>query len=107
MGTARRIAGLRVVMSWPEDSDFAPAPAPRGTYRARVAGLGGAALIASGAIAIVAAVLAQQHAPQPGASAAGATGQGAKGPSLHRSVPVSVDIPAIGVHSRKARMWWR
>ena len=91
-------------MSWPEESDFAPAPAPRGTYRARAAGLGGAALIAGGAIAIAVAVLAQQHAPQPGASAAGATGQAAKGPWLHRSVPVSVDIPAIGVHSQLLRL---
>jgi hypothetical protein len=95
---------MRVVMSWPEGSEFAPAPAPRGTYRARAAGLAGSALIAGGAIAIAVAMLAQQHAPQPGASAAGATGPGAKGPSLHRSLPVSVDIPAIGVHSQLLRL---
>jgi sortase family protein len=91
-------------MSWPEESEFAPEPAPRGTYRARAAGLAGSALIAGGAIAIAVAVLVQQHAPQPGASAAGATGLGAKGPSLHRSLPVSVDIPAIGVHSQLLRL---
>lgn len=103
MGRARRIAGLRVVMSWPE-SQFAPEPAPRGAFRARAAGLGGFALIACGAIAIGAAMLAQQHAPQPGAASAGAIGPAAKGPSLHRSPPVSVDIPAIGVHSELLRL---
>jgi hypothetical protein len=92
-----------VVMSWPE-SQFTPEPAPRGAFRARAAGLGGAALIAGGAIAIGVAMLLQQHAPQPAASAAGATGQAAKGPSLHRSLPVSVDIPAIGVHSELLRL---
>jgi hypothetical protein len=89
-----------VVMSWPEGSQFAPAPAPRGTFRARAAGLAGSALIAGGAIAIVVALLVQQHAPQPASGAAGAIGPAAKGPSLHRSFPVSVDIPAIGVHSQ-------
>jgi sortase (surface protein transpeptidase) len=38
------------------------------------------------------------HAPQPSAAAAGAVGSSA-GPSLPRSLPVSVDIPAIGVDS--------
>ena len=89
-----------MVMSWPEGSQFAPAPAPRGTFRARAAGLAGSALIAGGAIAIVVALLVQQHAPQPASGAAGAIGPAAKGPSLHRSFPVSVDIPAIGVHSQ-------
>lgn len=90
-------------MSWPE-SEFTPAPAPKGAFRARAAGLGGSALIAGGAIAIAVAVLAQQHAPQPAAGAAGATGPAGKGPSLHRSLPVSVDIPAIGVHSQLLRL---
>jgi sortase (surface protein transpeptidase) len=89
-------------MSWPE-SQFTPEPAPRGAFRARAALLGGFALIAGGAIAIGAAMLAQQHAPQPAAAAAGAIGA-AKGPSLHRSMPVSVDIPAIGVHSQLLRL---
>src|SRR5262249_21365554 len=49
-------------------------------------------------------VLAQQHAPSPSASAAGAVGSTAKGPSLHRSVPVSVSIPEIGVRSKLLRL---
>jgi len=99
LGTPRRIAGLRVVMSWP-DSEFTPAPARPGAFRARLAAVAGAVLLAGGAITIAVALLAQQHAPQPSAAAAGATGPAAKGPSLHRSLPVSVDIPAIGVHSQ-------
>lgn len=91
-------------MSWPEGSQFAPAPMPRGTFRARAAGLAGSALIAGGAIAIGVALLAQQHAPQPASGAAGDIGPTAKGPSLHRSLPVSVDIPAIGVHSQLLRL---
>jgi Sortase domain len=91
-------------MSWPEGSQFAPAPPPRGTFRARAAGLAGCALIAGGAIAIGVALLVQQHAPQPASGAAGAIGPAAKGPSLHRSLPVSVDIPAIGVHSQLLRL---
>jgi hypothetical protein len=87
-------------MSWPEGSQFTPVPAPRGTFRARAAGLAGSALIAGGAIAIGVALLLQQHAPQPGSGAAGAIDPAGKGPSLHRSLPVSVDIPAIGVHSQ-------
>ena len=92
-----------MVMSWPE-SQFTPEPAPRGAFRARAAGLGGAALLVGGAIAIGVAMLVQQHAPQPAATAAGAVGPAAKGPSLHRSMPVSVDIPAIGVHSELLRL---
>jgi hypothetical protein len=58
------------------------------------------ALIAFGAAAIAVAVLAQQHAPSPGAGAAGTIGPSArKEPSLRRSPPVSVAIPAIGVQS--------
>lgn len=86
-------------MSWP-DSEFAPAPARPGAVRARLAGVAGSVLLAGGAITIAVALLIQQHAPQPSAAAAGTTGPAAKGPSLHRSLPVSVDIPAIGVHSQ-------
>ena len=93
-----------MVMSWPEGSQFAPGPAPPGAFRARLAGLAGGVLLVGGAIAIAVAMLLQQHAPQPTASAAGATGPAAKGPSLHRSAPVSVDIPAIGVHSQLLRL---
>lgn len=102
VGRPRRVAGLRVVMSWP-DSEFAPAPAPPGTLRARLAGGVGAVLLVGGLITVAATVLLQQHAPQPSAAAAGATGT-ARGPSLHRSLPVSVDIPAIGVHSHLLRL---
>jgi len=100
----RRIAGFRVVMSWPEGG-FAPArsrlPGP-GNLRARVAGAAGALLIAGGAAAVGVAVAAQQHAPQPSATAAGTTGPSAGKAwwlSLRRSLPISVEIPAIGVRS--------
>jgi hypothetical protein len=100
MGGHPRIAGLRVVMSWP-DSEFAPAPPPRGRGRVRLAGFAGACLVFGGVIAILVAALAQQHAPAPAASAAGKIGPGgAKGPSLHHSLPVSVTIPTIGVQSK-------
>ena len=95
-----RIAGFRVVMSWPQDG-CAPPPTP--PLRARAAGLAGVLLIITGVVAVVVALVAQVHAPQPALAAAGAVGPlngKAYGPSLHRSLPVSVDIPAIGVHSR-------
>jgi hypothetical protein len=103
----RRIAGFRVVMSWPEGGfgGFTPPPTkpPRpGGLRARVAGVAGALLIVGGAAAVGAAIAAQQHAPQPSPAAAGATGPSAGKAwwlSLRRSLPVSVEIPAIGVHS--------
>ncbi|WP_300608847.1 class F sortase [Trebonia sp.] len=102
--TWRRIAGLRVVMSWP-DSDRAapPDPPPAGKFRARVAGIAGALLLLGGAVTVGIAILAQQHAPQPNAAARGTIGpavSGARGPSLRRSLPLSVDIPAIGVDSK-------
>ena len=109
----RRIAGFRVVMSWPEGGFAPPPPKPPkpprpprpGSLRARVAGLAGALLIGSGAAAVGVAVAAQQHAPQPSATAAGATGPGrAWWLSLRRSPPVSVEIPAIGVHSVLLRL---
>jgi hypothetical protein len=99
-----RIGGLRVVMSWP-DSQFAPAPAGPGRARIRLAGIAGTALLLGGAAAIGVAVLAQQHAPAPAASAAGTVGPIApKEPSLPRSAPVSVAIPAIGVRSPLLRL---
>jgi hypothetical protein len=100
MGGRPRIAGLRVVMSWP-DSQYAPQPPPRGRARVRLAGLVGVSLVFGGAIAMLVAALTQQHAPAPAASAAGKIGPGgAHGPVLHQSVPVSVAIPAIGVQSQ-------
>lgn len=95
-----RIAGFRVVMSWPQTGC---APPPAMPLRARFAGLAGVLLIVAGAAAAGVALGAQVHAPQPALAAAGAVGPlngKAYGPSLRRSLPVSVDIPAIGVHSR-------
>jgi hypothetical protein len=94
----RRIAGFRVVMSWPQ-AGFAPPPSMPISLRARAAGLAGALLILGGALVVGVAIAAQVHAPQPSPSAAGSTG-GGHGPSLRRSLPVAVDIPAIGVHAR-------
>jgi len=108
----RRIAGFRVVMSWPQ-SGYAPPPsapggrAPGGRapgrLRARVAGIAGILLIVGGSAAVGTAFAIQEHAPQPSLAAAGSVGPPAfrvHGLSLPRSVPVSVDIPAIGVSSR-------
>jgi Sortase domain len=95
----RRIAGFQVVVSWPQ-AGYAPPPTTVRSLRARVAGIAGVLLIAAGISALGFAVAAQVHAPQPSASVAGATGSSARGPSLPRSMPVAVDIPAIGVDSR-------
>lgn len=47
------------------------------------------------------AVTAQRHAPQPSTAAAGTIGSAySPGHPLSRSVPVRVDVPAIGVHSK-------
>jgi hypothetical protein len=96
----RRIAGLRVVMAWPETRYAAIPPRRPGRIRAGVAGLAGVALIAGGTAAVVVAVGAQRHAPQPPASAAGGTGPAAGELSVQRSLPVAIDIPAIGVKSK-------
>jgi Sortase domain len=98
----RRIAGCRVVMSWPQ-SRYAPPARTPGSLGARVAGVVGVLLVVGGAAAVGVAITAQQHAPQPFLTAAGATGPAAgnaRGPSLRRSPPVSLDIPAIGVESK-------
>ena len=70
------------------------------SFRARLAGVAGVALILGGLAAVGVTFLSQQHAPQPSAAADGAIGSAGRGPSLPRSVPVSVDIPAIGVTSQ-------
>ena len=92
----RRIAGFRVVISAP---GYAPPPRPPGYLRARMAGMTGVVLMMGGAIAVGVAACAQVHAPQPSAAAAGVIGPAGRGPSLPRSEPVSVDIPAISVNS--------
>jgi Sortase domain len=99
----RRVAGFRVVMSWPETGYATPKRRAPVNLRARFAGIVGTLLIVGGAVTIGVAVASQQHAPQPSASAAGAVGPGGgriHGPSLRRSMPVSVYIPAIGVQSK-------
>jgi Sortase domain len=95
----RRIAGFRVVVSWPREG-YAPPPAPAGGLRARVAGIAGTLLIMTGTAAVGVVVASQVHAPQPSRSEAGVTGGSSRGPSLARSLPVSVRIPAIGVNSK-------
>jgi hypothetical protein len=60
----------------------------------------GTALVLGGLSAIGLAIASQVHAPQPAASAAGTTSTGRHGPSLPRSVPLRVDIPAIGVRTQ-------
>jgi Sortase domain len=64
-----------------------------------MAGILGVLLILAGTGTVGAVLLVQQHAPQPSAAAAGAITPAGHGPWLRRSVPVSVDIPAIGVTS--------
>ncbi|HEY1642481.1 MAG TPA: class F sortase [Streptosporangiaceae bacterium] len=86
-------------MSWSDAGPVLPGR-PVVSRRARIAGLLGVLLIAGGLTAAGVAVLAQVHAPQPSASAAGTTGAGGRSRTLQRSSPVSVDIPAIGVHSQ-------
>ena len=93
-----RIAGFRVVASWPEGGYGRP-PRVIGPW-ARMAGVLGILLILAGTGTVGVVFLSQQHAPQPSAGAAGAVAVAGHGPSVRRSMPVSVDIPAIGVTSR-------
>ncbi len=99
MGDARwpRIAGFRVVGSWPE-TGYARPPRPV-SVRARLAGMIGALLIVGGLATVGVVVASQVHAPQPSPAAAGSDGPAGGGPSLERSEPVSLAIPAIGVDS--------
>ena len=99
----------------------------RGSRRGLVATAAAAVLTTSAAITIAVSLAAQQHPPQPPQSAAGSLGPApvstrpsqrpqhsdttpaarpspdpapkVVGPVLQRSKPVSIDIPAIGVHS--------
>jgi hypothetical protein len=100
----RRVAGFRVVICWPQDG-YASPPSVAESLRARLAGLAGVLLLAGGVAAVGFAVSAQHHAPQPSSANAGAIGpNGVRGLSLPRSLPVSVDIPAIGVSSKLLRL---
>jgi hypothetical protein len=72
--------------------------------RHRIAGLAGVLFLLCGGSALGVAASAQHHAPQPSPSAAGSIGPSqpqaqSNSPSLPRSAPVSIDIPAIGVRS--------
>jgi hypothetical protein len=88
-------------MSWPEGSiSGGPPSGPPPTPRSRAVGLLGTALVLGGVAAIGLAIASQVHAPQPAASAAGTTSPARRGPSVPRSVPVTVDIPAIGVRTQ-------
>jgi hypothetical protein len=95
-------------MSWPDgDAGYTgpPVPAPRPPFRARFAGFLGILLLLAGLATIGIATGAQQHAPEPSAAAAGTTGPGnGPEPTLRRSMPVSVNIPAIGVSSKLLRL---
>jgi Sortase domain len=97
----RRVAGFRVVMSWPQ-AGSAPPPSAFVSLRARAAGLAGVLLIVAGAAAVGVAISAQVHAPHPSPVAAGALGPygGQAHRPLQHSLPVAVDIPAIGVHAK-------
>jgi hypothetical protein len=64
-----------------------------------MAGLAGVLLLLAGTASAGIALISQHHAPQPSQAAAGAMGSSGRGPSLRRSTPVSVSIPAIGVRS--------
>ena len=97
-----------------ESASAASPPPGRPRARHRIAGLIGVLFLIGGGSALGVAASAQDHAPQPAPSAAGAIGPTAGptapaagrrpattvGPSLPRSEPVSIDIPAIGVQSK-------
>jgi hypothetical protein len=99
----RRIAGLRVVRSWPTDGYSQPPRKHRHGLGARILSFAGIMLTGFGVIAIVVVLFSQVHAPRPSSSAAGTTGS--RGSlELSRSVPVSISIPAIGVDTTLLRL---
>ncbi|HET9897930.1 MAG TPA: class F sortase [Streptosporangiaceae bacterium] len=91
-------------MAWPHAGYAALPPGKRGSIRGRAAGVIGVLLILSGTTTVITVVGTQGHAPQPASSAAGATRSSARGLSLRHSLPVSIDIPAIGVKSTLLRL---
>ncbi len=99
----RRVAGFRVVLSWPSEGYSEPPRRPRRGWASRLAGLAGTGLIVFGLVAILVVFVSQQHAPKPSASAAGTTGVG-QTIELRRSVPMSVSIPAISLQSSLLRL---
>jgi hypothetical protein len=99
----RRVAGMRVVLSWPTDGYAEPPRRPRRGWAARLAGLGGVALILFGLVAVAVVFGSQVHAPNPSPSSAGTVASG-RTLALRRSVPMSVSIPAIGVRASLLRL---
>lgn len=100
----RRVAGFRVIVSWPENGTV-PAP-QRNTARTlgtRIAGFAGFVLLTGGITAIIAGITAQHHAPGPASAASGRIGRLSQ-LSMARSVPVSVRIPAIDVDAQLLRL---
>ena len=77
----------------------------RGGRRGLLIAIVGTVLAIGGTVLIAVAMASQHHAPQPPASAAGAVGPSSSVTrktvelSLPRSMPTSIDIPVIGVHS--------
>ncbi|MGD0559445.1 MAG: class F sortase [Streptosporangiaceae bacterium] len=99
----RRVAGFRVVLSWPSEGYSEPPRRPGRGWASRLAGLAGTGLIVFGLVAILVVFVSQKHAPKPSASAAGTTGVG-RTIALRRSVPMSVSIPAISLQSSLLRL---
>lgn len=99
----RRVAGLRVVVSWPENGLAPPPRRRRPTWLTRLTGLAGTVLVGGGVVLVGVVLGSQIHAPHPASSAAGAVGGTGAG-AVRRSVPVTVSIPAIGVRSSLLRM---
>jgi hypothetical protein len=97
-----RVAGFRVVESWPE-AGYGQPPRPVSLW-ARTVGFASVIFIVGGIVAVGVALLSQVHAPQPTKATAGTIGSAGRGPSLRRSLPVSVEIPAIGVDSNLLRL---
>ena len=103
-GQWRRIAGLRVALIWPQAGYSDTPPTKPASIRRRAAGVAGVLLVLSGTATVIAAVSDQLHAPRPASSAAGTIWASGGDRSLKRSLPVSIDIPAIGVKSQLLRL---
>ena len=98
-----RIAGFRVVMTWP-DSQFAPDPPRQGRGRLRLTGAAGGSLVIGGIAAIAVALVSQVHRRHRRRRRQARSAGRVHGPVLSRSLPVSVTIPEIGVRSPLLRL---
>jgi hypothetical protein len=99
----RRVAGMRVVVSWPENGLAPPPRRRRPTWLTRLMGWGGTVLVVGGMVLVGVVLGSQIHAPRPAPGAAGTVGT-ARTMSVRRSMPLSVIIPAIGVRSPLLRL---